>query len=76
MNDDDKMTFNENDPVFGKTPRMSAPKNSGGLQGKLVSIIIKLFGGQMTENQAMYVILGILAVMFIISFILFKNALY
>jgi len=75
MNEDDKMIFNENDPFFGQKTRMQETKKMGGLQGKLVALIMKISGGQVNESQATYIILGAIAIMFIISFILFSNAL-
>lgn len=50
-------------------------RSKSGFGGKLASLIIKISGGMVKdEKQANYVILGLVAIIFIISFVIFLNA--
>lgn len=49
-------------------------KKKSGFGNKLIGLIIKLSGGKMNERQANYVILGLVAVIFIISIVILFNA--
>ena len=51
-----------------------ANRNKSGFGNKLVNLIIKLSGGKMNERQANYVILALVAIIFIISFVILFNA--
>lgn len=43
-----------------------------GLQNRLVNLIIKISNNRLNEKQAVYVILGLVALIFIVSFIILK----
>ena len=51
-----------------------ANRNKSGFGNKLGGLIIKLSGGKMNERQANYVILALVAIIFIISFVILFNA--
>lgn len=50
-------------------------KKKSGFGNKLANLIIKLSGGKIDEKQANYAILVLVAIIFIISFVIFLHAL-
>lgn len=68
-NNDGSM-FKEDMPFSGGSAQNGI--SSQGLQGKLVRLIMKVSGGAVkSERQAIYVLLGLVIVMFGVSFYLF-----
>lgn len=49
-------------------------KKKSGFGNKLANLIIKLSGGKIDEKQANYVIFTLVAIIFIISFVILFNA--
>ena len=71
MNEDNKSSMFKEDMPFSDENAQNGI-SSGGLQGKLVSLIMKASGGAIkSERQAIYVLLGLVVVIFAISFYLF-----
>lgn len=71
MNEDNKSSmFKEDMPFSGGSAQNGI--SSRGLQGRLVSLIMKASGGAVkSERQAIYILLGLVVVMFVASFYLF-----
>jgi len=71
MNEDNKSSMFKEDMPFSDENAQNGI-SSGGLQGKLVSLIMKASGGAIkSERQAIYVLLGLVVIIFGISFYLF-----